>query len=149
MRFKNFLFRHWALTLATTVILIQVVPYGHDHENPPVTREPKWDTGQTRDLAERACFSCHSNETYWPWYSHVAPVSWLVQSDVRSGRRDLNFSEWDKPQRHTKDVGEQIRKGEMPPWYFLPMHPEAKLTGEEKDALMRGLTNTVGPFSEH
>ena len=57
MRFKNFLFRHWALTLATTVILIQVVPYGHDHENPPVTREPKWDTGQTRDLAERACFS--------------------------------------------------------------------------------------------
>ena len=131
------------------MILIQVVPYGHDHENPPVTREPKWDTGQTRDLAERACFSCHSNETHWRWYSHVAPVSWLVQSDVRSGRRDLNFSEWDKPQRHTKDVGEQIRKGEMPPWYFLPMHPEAKLTGEEKDALMRGLTNTLGPFSEH
>jgi hypothetical protein len=127
-------------------ILIQVVPYGRDHQNPSVPREPKWDTGQTRELAERACFSCHSNETHWPWYSHVAPVSWLVESDVRSGRRDLNFSEWDKPQRHAKDSAEHIRKGEMPPWYFLPLHPEAMLTGEEENALMHGLTNSLGPL---
>jgi mono/diheme cytochrome c family protein len=149
MGFRNLLFRHWAIMLAAIFILIQVVPYGRDHENPSITLEPKWDTEQTRALAERTCFSCHSNETHWPWYSQVAPVSWLVQSDVRSGRRHLNFSEWNKPQRHAKDSAEQIRKGEMPPWYFLPLHPEAKLTGDEKDALKRGLTNSLGPFPQN
>jgi hypothetical protein len=147
MGLSNIRFRHWVLILVATFILIQVVPYGRDHQNPAVTREPKWDTGRTRELAERACFSCHSNETHWPWYSHVAPVSWLVESDIRS--HDLNFSEWDKPQRDAKDSAEQIRKGEMPPWYFLPLHPEAKLSDEEKDALMRGLTNSLGPFSQN
>src|SRR5471032_2939644 len=67
--------------------------------NPPVTREIKWDTPATRKLAQRACFDCHSNMTTWPWYSHVAPVSLLVVNDTNDGRRALNFSEWDKPQR--------------------------------------------------
>jgi hypothetical protein len=145
MNARDILFGHWGLVLVAVFILIQIIPYGRDHQNPAVTREPKRDSGQTRELARRACFSCHSNETSWPWYSHVAPVSWLVESDVRSGRHDLNFSEWDKPQRHAKDVAEQIRKGEMPPWYFLPLHPEAKLSSEEEDALMRGLTNSLMP----
>jgi len=60
-------------------IAMQLVPYGHAHTNPPVTGEPKWDSPQTRELAKRACFDCHSNETDWPWYSNIAPVSWLIQ----------------------------------------------------------------------
>jgi hypothetical protein len=74
--------------------LIQLVPYGRDHTNPPVVAEPAWDSPQTRALAVRACFDCHSNETVWPWYSNVAPASWLVQRDVDDGRRRLNWSEW-------------------------------------------------------
>ena len=75
-------------------VLIQVVPYGRNHANPPVLNEPRWDSPKTRQLAVRACYDCHSNETIWPWYSNVAPVSWLVQKDVDQGRDEINFSEW-------------------------------------------------------
>jgi len=94
---------------------------------------------------QRACFDCHSNETVWPWYSNIAPVSWLVQRDVNGGRRHLNFSEWAIPQRHAKDVAEQVREGEMPPWFYLPMHPNARLTNTEKQALIEGVEKSLGP----
>ena len=82
--------RKWLLRalVAGVVVfgLIQLVPYGRDHANPPVTREVKWDSPRTRALAAGACFDCHSNLTTWPWYSNVAPVSWLVYADVVGGR---------------------------------------------------------------
>lgn len=131
----------WA---AAAAILIQLVPFGRQHTNPPVAREPAWDSPQTRALAKRACFDCHSNETVWPWYASVAPVSWLTQRDVNGGRRHLNFSEWNKPQRHAGHVAEEIRGGDMPPWFYLPMHPEAKLTAEEKAALIAGFGRMPG-----
>jgi Haem-binding domain len=131
--------------LVGAFVLIQLVPYGRDHQNPPVIREPEWNDPATRDLAKRACFTCHSDETTWPWYSDVAPISWLVERDVQDGRRHLNFSEWDRLQRHAKDSGDQVRRGEMPPWFYLPMHPEAKLTVAEKDRLIRGLSATPLP----
>ena len=64
-------------------VVMQAVPYGRDHTNPPVIVEPAWDSPRTRELAVRACFDCHSNETKWPSYSHVAPLSWVVQRHVR------------------------------------------------------------------
>ncbi|HRQ38447.1 MAG TPA: heme-binding domain-containing protein [Chloroflexota bacterium] len=126
-------------------LLIQVIPYGRDHTNPPVISEPAWDSPQTRALAERACFDCHSNETVWPWYSQVAPVSWLVQHDVDEGRRELNFSEWGygrKEGEAGEEMAEVIWEGEMPPAQFLLTHPEAHLTDAEKQQLVRGLTAT-------
>src|SRR5690242_6290427 len=84
-------------SLLGVFLLIQLVPYGRDHTNPSHNVEPKWDKPATRALARRACFDCHSNKTVWPWYSHVAPVSWLVMKDVVDGRHEMNFSEWDKP----------------------------------------------------
>jgi len=132
----------WMLAAA---VLIQLIPYGRHHTNPPVTREPVWDSPALRTLFHRACFDCHSNETAWPWYSHVAPVSWLVQSDVDDGRRHLNFSEWDRPQRHAKDVDEQVKQRDMPPWFYLPMHPAAKLTEAEKQALIDAAGKSLGP----
>ncbi len=127
---------------------IQLVPYGRDHSNPPVTSEPQWDSTATRDLAKRACFDCHSNETVWPWYSHVAPVSWLLQRDVDEGRSKLNFSEWDKPQKEADEAAKEVREGEMPPWFYLPTHPEARLTDAEKQALIAGLEATIGAKGE-
>jgi mono/diheme cytochrome c family protein len=127
---------------------IQLVPYGRDHSNPPVTAEPQWDSAATRDLAKRACFDCHSNETVWPWYSNVAPVSWLVQHDVNEGREHLNFSEWDKPQKDADEAAKAVREGEMPLPIYLPTHPEARLTDAEKQALIAGLEATIGSKGE-
>ncbi|MCB9892964.1 MAG: heme-binding domain-containing protein [Planctomycetes bacterium] len=127
---------------------IQLVPYGRDHTNPPVVAEPQWDSAETRDLAKRACFDCHSNETVWPWYSNVAPVSWLVQHDVDEGREHLNFSEWNRKQKHADDAAEEVREGEMPLAVYLPAHPEARLTDAEKQALIKGLEATLGKKGE-
>jgi hypothetical protein len=135
------------LGLLAAGVLIQFVPFGHQHTDPPVIQEPPWDSPQTRDLARRACFDCHSNQTVWPWYSNVAPVSWLNQRDVNGGRSHLNFSEWSKPQRHAGHAIREIQTGDMPLWFYLPMHSEARLTPEEKSALIAGLRKTPG-FAE-
>lgn len=124
--------------------VVQLVPYGRDHTNPPLKKEPAWDRPATRALAVRACFDCHSNETRWPWYSHVAPFSWLVQRDVDVGRRVVNFSEWDRPYEEAGESAKTVLEGEMPPATYLPLHPPARLSAEEKRSLADGLTATVG-----
>ncbi|MFN8485839.1 MAG: heme-binding domain-containing protein [Anaerolineae bacterium] len=124
-------------------LLIQLIPYGHNHANPPVIQEPQWDSPQTRELAVRACFDCHSNESSWPIYSNIAPISWLVQHDVEDGRRSLNFSEWNKPQREARNAGREVQRGEMPDPKYLPLHPQARLTDAEKQALIQGLNNSL------
>lgn len=132
------------LGIVVLFVLAQFVPYGRDHENPPVVAEPKWDSPRTRELAVRACFDCHSNETRWPWYSHVAPVSWLLQWDVEEGRRKVNYSEWNRPYEEASESAQTVVEGEMPPWYYLPLHPPAKLSAEEKQELINGLRATFG-----
>jgi mono/diheme cytochrome c family protein len=132
------------LGLGAALLLAQIIPYGRDHSNPPVRQEPTWDRPETRQLARRACLDCHSNETVWPWYSAIAPVSWLVQRDVIEGRGELNFSEWDRPQKEAKKAPEETREGEMPPRTYLLAHPEARLDPMERAALAAGLQATLG-----
>jgi hypothetical protein len=129
--------------VAAVLAVAQFVPYGHDHVNPPVSAEPVWDSPETRALAVRACFDCHSNDTTWPWYSEVAPVSWLTTNHVIEGRETLDFSTWDRPQRETGEIGETIAEGEMPPAYFTLLHPDARLSDAEKQRLIDGLEATV------
>jgi cytochrome c551/c552 len=125
-------------------LLIQLIPYGKDYINSPVVSEPNWDSQQTRDLAKRACFDCHSNETVWPWYSKIAPVSWLVYRDVIEGRRRLNFSDWQNSYlRDSGEIASVINEGEMPPFQYLPMHPSARLSTAEKTQLINGLEATL------
>jgi hypothetical protein len=114
--------------------LIQLIPYGRNHVNPAVLQEPNWDA-QTRSIAQKACFDCHSNETVWAWYSNIAPFSWLIQRDVDEGRRVLNFSEWGRWE--TEEIGETVAEGEMPPQQYLLLHPNAKLTDAEKQVLIQ------------
>jgi len=78
------------------LLMIQLAPYGRSHANPPVRVEPSWQGAHTRELAVRACFGCHSNQVRWPWYSNVAPVSWMIQNHVDEARDELNYSEWDR-----------------------------------------------------
>ena len=125
-------------------LLMQLVPYGRDHTNPPVIAEPKWKTPRVRELAVRACFDCHSNETKWPWYSHVAPMSWTLQRHVDVGRTVLNFSEWNRTWELAEQSASQIFRTEMPPRTYKWLHPEARLTVDEREELARGLTETFG-----
>jgi len=125
-------------------LLIQLIPIGKDHTNPPIVSEPNWDSPATRDLVKRACFDCHSNETIWPWYSNVAPVSWLVWNDVRAGRSRMNFSDWDRGfQPGAGEIAEVLQEGEMPPAQYLLMHPAARLSAADKQALINGLRNSI------
>jgi hypothetical protein len=73
----------------------------------------------------------------------VAPVSWLVQRDVDEGRGHVNFSEWTRLQRGLRGVRNDVMDGAMPPWYYLPLHPQAKLSPGEKEALLQGLAATI------
>ncbi len=131
------------IAIAALFVAIQLVPYGRDHTNPPATGEPSWDSPQTRALAKRACFDCHSTETVWPWYSHIAPASWLVYKDVVEGRRGFSFTNWDQGTKRARKLVEVIVEGQMPPRQYLLLHPEARLTAEEKQPLIAGLQKSV------
>jgi hypothetical protein len=133
-----------ALLMAIALFgLIQLVPYGRNHDNPPVQGEPSWDSPTTRALAADACFDCHSNETNWPWYTNIAPISWLVQHDVDEGRARLNFSEWGSRRQRAREIGEVVREGEMPPLQYRVIHANSRLSGQEKDALVSGLAASL------
>ncbi len=129
--------------LGALVLGIQLVPYGRNHANPPVRQEPQWDRPETRQLAQRACFDCHSNETKWPWYASVAPVSWFTQRHVDKGRLKLNLSEWDLTQKEARDAVKIVQKGEMPLRSYTLAHPQARLQPAEQQLLMAGLKATL------
>lgn len=131
------------LVLAGLFVLLQIVPYGRQ-SNPPVVAEPHWDSPGTRELAQRACFDCHSNETIWPAYSRIAPASWLVARDVEKGRAAMNFSEWQRPQKEAHEAAEVVREGEMPMAIYVLMHPSVRLSTAERAALASGLGRTTG-----
>lgn len=91
-------------------------------------------------MLHAACYDCHSDETKWPWYSHVAPVSWLVAGDVKDGRERMNFSEWprDLPERAAKRlerISEEVGYKDMPPPKYTLLHPEARLTPAQRQQL--------------
>lgn len=124
-------------------LLIQLVPYGRDHTNPPVVQEPAWDSPATRELAQRACFDCHSNEVIWPWYSNVAPASWLVANDVEEARSSLNFSDWLPGDVDPNHVQRALQSGQMPPPQYKLIHAAARLTAAERQQLLDGLLKTL------
>ncbi len=135
-------------SVVVLLLVIQLVPYGRSHANPPVTQQPDWDA-QTQELVSRACADCHSNETVWPWYSNIAPISWLVQHDVEEGRTVLNFSDWGRSLdgEAAEEVPEVISEGEMPPGAYLLLHGKARLTDAEKEQLIQGLTAVLTAVS--
>ena len=128
---------------AVLLLLIQIIPIGPQRTNPSVVAEPKWDIPQTRTLAKRACFDCHSNEIEWPWYSYIAPVSWLLANDVLNARAAFNFSDWHAGDMSSAAMAAQMNIGRMPLPQYLLMHPTARFTDAEKQQLIAGLTATL------
>lgn len=123
------------------VALIQLVPYGRSHTNPKATKSPMFASARAQQIFTAACADCHSYKTKWPWYTNVAPISWLVQKDVDEGRDELNLSAWDTAQPAVDEVAEQIQDGEMPPLKYtvVPNHADARLSDAEKRILIAGL----------
>jgi cytochrome c551/c552 len=127
------------LALGALVVFGAMQLVRFERTNPPVTadlRAPAAVLGVLR----RACYDCHSNETVWPWYSGIAPVSWLLHHDVTEGRETLNFSEWGAQAptgkaEQRREIGDSVADGEMPLWYYLPMHPSARLSEADKNIL--------------
>lgn len=131
------------------LVLIQFLPIGKNHTNPPVLAEPMWDSQTTKQLFERACADCHANTTKWPWYSNVAPISWIIQEHVEDGRKHFNVSAWGAQKRNEgNEAAEEVEKGEMPIFGYDITHPEAKLSILEKEALIQGLKATFGSKQE-
>ena len=133
------MFVRWStLGLGIVFLALQFVPV--DRANPPVQLDVDA-PGEVSAILRRACYDCHSHETRWPWYSHVAPLSWWIAEHVEHGRADLNFSQWPmfdlvEQGMALEDIEEQIRKGEMPLKNYLILHPEARLSEQERVTLL-------------
>lgn len=97
-------------------------------------------TPQVSAIFERSCRDCHSNKTVWPWYTNVAPISWWLSNHVNEGRQNLNLSEWsrlaqDRQDRKLRQICDEVSDGVMPLSSYVPMHPQAKLSDEDKKTL--------------
>lgn len=134
-------------------IVLQLIPVGSfkeslkREENPPITNAIQWDSLEAEEIARKACYDCHSNETVWPWYSKIAPVSWLVTRDVNEGRAGLNFSEYDPTLISVEDFQWHL-DNDMPPAIYLPLHPEAELTEDEKAVLLASIAASIPEGTE-
>jgi len=131
------------------VLVLQAVPV--NRHNPPGDTPKTIYSSQTmpssvRSVLQRSCNNCHSDETAWPWYSYVAPVSWVIAGDVHRARKALNFSQWDNysAQRKTnklEEICEQVTNGDMPDGLYLLLHREAVITQDERSAVCQWTEN--------
>lgn len=151
---RKFLHKHGTTILIVvfgTGLLIQLIPV--DRSAPPTEAEVPA-TPEVRAILHKACYDCHSNQSVWPWYSRVAPVSWLVARDVHEGRRAMNYTAWNrlppaKQIRRFRQSWKEVDEGEMPLWFYLPMHPQARLSEAEKAILKEWALSMAGDSVAH
>jgi Haem-binding domain len=125
---------------------MQLVPVRR--ENPPVELEMPAGA-ELRAVLRRACYDCHSNETRWPWYSRVAPASWMIANDVYHARKRLNFSTWNRygqaeRRDERKKADDAVEEGDMPLWLYVPLHPEADLDRRDRRLILEWARSASG-----
>ena len=129
------------ILLALVILLVIAQFIRPARTNPPVDPAKELRAPQpVASILERSCNDCHSNRTVWPWYAQVAPVSWLLADDVKDGRKEVNFSEWAtftprRTARKLQEICEQVEKHDMPLWFYVPLHPDAKLSDADRKTL--------------
>lgn len=139
---RNSLF--WILGLGVVgLLLIQFIPFGHTHTNPPTVAEPKWTSPQARALVKEHCFQCHSNETHWTWYSNIAPASWLIAFDAIECRQYFNFSDWNNRPGELEEMVGAIQECEMPPIQYWLFHHSSKMNIQQKQQLISALESSL------
>ncbi len=140
--------KRWTRILGALVVIFVALQFTNpSRTNPPVVQDflaAENPPPPIATLFHGACYDCHSFETKWPWYSHIAPVSWLIASDVRGGRQHLNFSNWpvSDPERAAKrlsNASEQLGYNDMPPAKYQAIHPDARLTANQRQQLIQWL----------
>lgn len=138
-------------------VLIQFVR--PERTNPPVKPEQTLESSMrvpedVRKILKRSCYDCHSNETVYPWYSNIAPISWELVEHIRVGRGELNFSEWNtydaqKKERKLDEICDEIESGEMPHYQYLWIHRDAKLSAADIKALCGWTKDYAREFEEN
>lgn len=140
-----------AVAIVAVLVVIQLVRPAM--ENPPV--DPKMELSaihpaspDVAGILQRSCNDCHSNRTVWPAYSHLAPASWLIASDVHRGRNAMNLSEWgayapERSQKLLRDMCSEVTDGEMPGFSYKLMHPSAKLSTADVQSVCGWTKNVV------
>ena len=129
------------------ILLIIIVPQLISVDKPEIDDNKSHDLISNNEIPENisnliktSCYDCHSMQTIYPWYSNIAPVSWLVIRDVKLGREELNFSNWENYSKMDKaklleEIAEEIEEGEMAMPVYLITHPNAKLNSKDKKAI--------------
>lgn len=129
------------LVIAGVFVILQFIPSGRPESsdnNPGDLLKNNEVPVPVSNMLRAACYDCHSNETHYPWYAYVAPVSWLVSRDVRLGRGDLNLSDWEQFSKEDQlklldEMGEEVADGNMPMVIYPLTHPEAKLSPSDRE----------------
>jgi hypothetical protein len=133
------------IALAVVFVFIQFIPSGIP-ENIPEDKSSiagsSMVTGPVLNQIKRSCFDCHSNQVQFPWYSKLAPSSWLLANHISEGKSHLNFSEWEAYSNREKiglleDIKDEVGSGKMPLKSYLLIHRDAKLNSEEISALIK------------
>jgi cytochrome c551/c552 len=124
--------------LIALLIVLQFFPV---EQSNPAERGKFRAPADVEAVLRRACYDCHSHETVWPWYAKIAPLSFLLANDVKEGRREVNFSTWEtyndqRRARKLKEIVKEVQSGDMPPWYYVPLHPDAKLSPTDRQAII-------------
>lgn len=133
----------WLLLILILVVL-QIIPSGQPvviEDNPNDLLLNNEVPQEVESMLRAACYDCHSNESKYPWYAYIAPVSFLVNRDIRVGREEMNFSDWEsfskvERAKHLDGIIEAVEAEEMPMPIYPPLHPEAKLSDEDRQILM-------------
>ena len=128
-----------SVVLVIGLVAMQFIPV--ERSNPSDRSRPAAPP-EIETILRRACYDCHSNETRWRWYAGIAPISFLLVRDVKEGRREVNFSIWDRYDqgrraRKLKEIIKEVEEGGMPPWYYIPVHPDAKLSQSDREAIVK------------
>jgi hypothetical protein len=136
------------ISILSLFVIIQLFPV--ERENP--STEVDMEIGappEVKMILKNSCYDCHSNQTHWPFYSYIAPISWLVAHDVEDGRKDLNFSEWnkypaEKIEKLKSEIQEEVLGDEMPLGIYTLIHPSAKLSEDQKNILKKWTISQSG-----
>ena len=128
------------ITLIVVIIGIQLIPVNRPENDDDLSKDLIANNQIPENISnilKNSCYDCHSNQTNYPWYAYVAPVSFLIVHDVNEGREELNFSEWENRNKSKKakaldEMAEEVEEGEMPMEIYLIMHSNAKLSDEQR-----------------
>ena len=147
------------VVLAWVGVLVAIQLIRPARTNPPTDRSRTLTASMTVPppalaVLERSCRDCHSNDTRWPWYSNVAPMSWMVIDHVNSGRRHFNYSDWashapDKSRKILQDICDETRAGSMPIGLYTILHRDARLTAADVNTLCAWTSEALAPVANH